>query len=116
VPISPATQSEVEATIRTAPVVELMQAEMLVETGAAMTAALAKSEAARTPTFLSKDIETSGLGCCTAMGEVGIAPVKVDGANFSPARWPESAGWPPAQWIGDWSPAVRGVEPSPKFG
>jgi hypothetical protein len=64
-PTSPATQREVKATIRTAPVELLTQAEIFVDTGAAMAAVLAISDAARIPKYLSEDIETSWQ-CCRA--------------------------------------------------
>jgi hypothetical protein len=54
----------VEATIRTAPVELLMQAEIFVDAGAARTGATARSEAARMPRHLREDIETSEIGCC----------------------------------------------------
>jgi hypothetical protein len=64
-PVSPGTQRKVEATIRTAPVELLTQAEIFVDTGAAMAAVPTRSETARTPKYLSEDIETSGQ-CCRA--------------------------------------------------
>jgi hypothetical protein len=60
VPISPATQSEVELTMRTAPVVVLTQAEIMVETGAAIAAVLANKLKPNTPRYLAENIETSG--------------------------------------------------------
>jgi hypothetical protein len=62
VPISPGTQKEVEATIRTAPVELLTQAKIFDDTGPAMAAVLARSVTARTPTYLSEDIESSRYG------------------------------------------------------
>jgi hypothetical protein len=62
-PVSPGTtQKEVDATIRTAPVELLTQAEIFVDAGAARTGATASSEAARTPRHLREDIETSEIG------------------------------------------------------
>jgi hypothetical protein len=49
--------------MRTAPVDELTQAEIIVDTGAAMAAVPARSETARTPRHLRDDIETSGESC-----------------------------------------------------
>jgi hypothetical protein len=59
-PTSPATQRKVVATIRTAPVDELTQAEIFIDTGAAMAAVPTRSEAARTPEYLREDIEPPG--------------------------------------------------------
>jgi hypothetical protein len=59
-PDSPATQREVEATMRTAPVVELTQAETFVDTGAAMAAVPTRNEDTSTTSDLRADIETSG--------------------------------------------------------
>jgi hypothetical protein len=59
-PISPETQSEVEVTIRTAPVELLTQARTFDNTGPAMAVVLARSDAAIIPKYLSEDIETSG--------------------------------------------------------
>jgi hypothetical protein len=59
VPISPATQEDIEATIRTAPVELLTQAEIFDDTGPAMAGVLARSKKARMPTGLSEDIESS---------------------------------------------------------
>jgi hypothetical protein len=54
------TQKEVEATMRTAPVELLTQAETFVETGAAMAAAPTRNEDTSTASDLRADIETSG--------------------------------------------------------
>jgi hypothetical protein len=58
-PVSPATQREVEATIRTAPVVELTQAETFVDTGAASAADPTRNEDMNTASDLRADIEAS---------------------------------------------------------
>jgi hypothetical protein len=57
--VSPATQREVEATMRTVPFQLLTQAAIEVGAGAAMAAVPTRNEAARTPKYLSEDIETS---------------------------------------------------------
>jgi hypothetical protein len=60
-PISvPAVQSEVEVTMRTAPVEVLTHAATVVDVGAAMAAVPSNSEEARTPRHLREDIESSG--------------------------------------------------------
>jgi hypothetical protein len=59
-PVSPATQSEVDATMRTAPVVVLTQAETMLDMGAAIAAVPAKSKAADNTRNLREDIGTSG--------------------------------------------------------
>jgi hypothetical protein len=59
-PVSPATQSEVDVTMRTAPVVVLTQAETLLDVGAAMAAVPAKSKAADNTRNFREDIGTSG--------------------------------------------------------
>jgi hypothetical protein len=59
-PVSPATQREVEATMRTAPFVELTQAVIFVEAGAAMAADPTTNEETSTASDLRADIGTSG--------------------------------------------------------
>jgi hypothetical protein len=59
IPVSPATQREVEATMRTAPVVEFTQAETFVDTGAAMATVPTRNEDTSTTSDLRADIETS---------------------------------------------------------
>jgi hypothetical protein len=61
-PVSPATQREVEATMRTAPVVDLTQAETFVDAGAANAAVAARSAETRTPKCLREDMKTSCEG------------------------------------------------------
>jgi hypothetical protein len=60
IPVSPATQREVEATMRTTPVVELTQAETFVETGAAMAADPTRNVDTSIASELRANIETSG--------------------------------------------------------
>jgi hypothetical protein len=56
IPVSPVTQSETDATIRTAPVVELTQALTFVDAGAAIAAAPTKSENTQIARALRADI------------------------------------------------------------
>jgi hypothetical protein len=58
-PVSPGTQAAVEPTMRTAPVVELTQAAIMLDVGAAMAAVPAKSKAADNTRYFREDIGTS---------------------------------------------------------
>jgi hypothetical protein len=62
-PVSPATQREVEETMRTAPVELFTQAAMLVDAGTAHAAVAANSVTARRPGLLSEVIDSSRKGC-----------------------------------------------------
>jgi uncharacterized NAD-dependent epimerase/dehydratase family protein len=65
-PISPATQSAVEVTMRTAPVLELTQAETFEETGAATAAVAIDSKQEKTPIRLREYMDTSLQVMCSS--------------------------------------------------
>jgi hypothetical protein len=70
-PISPATQREVEATMRTAPVVELTQAETFEDTGAATAGAAANSKQEITPRGLREYMDSS-IRVVLQLGKGGV--------------------------------------------
>lgn len=80
--------------MRTAPVELLTQAEMFVDTGAAMTAVLPRSETARTPTYLREDIQTSGdSGTTFRQGRMMCSERgNYQGAKWGPCWYLEAAG------------------------
>jgi hypothetical protein len=79
-PVSPATQREVEATMRTAPVVELTQAEIFVDTGAAMAAVPTRSEEMSNARRLREDKEASNSGEWAALPALGyIVELRIRG-------------------------------------
>jgi hypothetical protein len=65
-PISPATQREIEATMRTAPVDELTQAETFEDTGAATAAVAKESKQEKTPRRLRENMDTSLQVVCSS--------------------------------------------------